>query len=158
MLNRLKTDGAWSRANKNIRKQVAEVGAFTASFKAALTADKGGKTAAYIVALTQIGTDSQVMPDPITVAQLAATYSQVGIPREVWYGYFRFDTWSPGVTPTGGKKYTRDHEVEAREFGAFIRDTYRTVWLVTNLRNDVKNVLPATSANPGGIADDNKVT
>lgn len=140
-----KTDGAWYRTNKYLREHAAGV----AELQALLTADE--RVTAMADAYAEIINQTGVVSD--TAETFIGAWCQNGIPREVWYGYSRFDSLSK---PEGKDYYMRVHAKLIRNGGYALREIITNWRKAQEMLSDLINVDRQEQGNPGGRADARK--
>lgn len=140
-----KKDAAWMRMNKFVRTRLTSETRSTLVDLLEADAEVSAGVAAYltIIASAGVATDK-------TASDFIENWCAQGFPREVWFGYTRFDTYAK---PTGKDYYAPVHGAIVRQgansLRAIVSQYARSVFMLS----DLTNTQTAAQGNPGGKVD-----
>ncbi len=146
-----KNDGAWFRTNKVIRQLDTGERADLRTKLLALPS-VGSFVGAIQEFAVAAGISTSHPSYPTDAESLMSTYVTNGIPRQVWYGYWSYDTYAK-VTVDDVDKYIKNHATVAQDFGEEIREAMKRYLMARRELKDLANTEVRSAGNPGGIAD-----
>jgi len=146
-----KNDGAWYRTNKVIKTLSVEEATDLATKIEDLPSMPNFLEAVQAIA-GQAGISTTHPSYPASTGTLAQTYSTAGVPRQVWFGNWSYDTYEKtGTAPDF--VYTKTHWEIAQSFGEEIRKAMKEFLFARRALKDIANVEDRDAGNPGGIAN-----